>query len=512
MSSFLLNDQKFFSQRKFSFPKALLPSTNFSRKISLSVIFNNLKTIAEIESCLNDPVYQNMVKKMYQRPLMGHNLLLIQPRIKFGPKGEAKSSAELKLSEAVALVETLPDWKVVEKCIISVSSSLKRKLIFGEGNLELIKSVLQKRPDITGIFFGVDQLAAIQSAYLEEYFNVQIFDRYHTVLQIFHAHAHTKEAKLQIALAEIPYLRVKLCEYSHTFNPDIFSCVSDVTHLGGCGDQVPIEYRREILDERELKIKKELGKLKKQRNLLRQNNRRKSYPIIAVVGYTNCGKTTLIKALTNDGRLKPEDKLFATLDVTFHGGFLPSSQKVLYIDTVGFISDVPVALVEAFKATLEDVVLADIIVHVRDISNPHSEAQKAVVLETLRSLHLPDSLMESIIEVGNKVDLLDESKVNSEEFIPISATEGTNLQKLSEAIEEGILENTDHCIKVLRIPNGGDEYCWLYKEATIRDAIADETDCNYLIVDVIISHANYGKFTHIFGDLSVCLPNRTSNL
>ena len=160
-------------------------------------------------------------------------------------------------------------------------------------------------------------------------------------MNILKKHATSPYAKLQVALAEVPYLRFRLTtdesEFASSKNFDV---------------------RKVLLREREQKLKDAIGKLRNQRQMLRNNRTRSNFPVVAVVGYTNSGKTSLIKALTGDKRLQPKDRLFATLDVTLHGGILPSSMKVLYVDTVGFISDIPSELIECFIATLEDAVHA----------------------------------------------------------------------------------------------------------------------------------------------------------
>ncbi|GBN80149.1 Putative GTP-binding protein 6, partial [Araneus ventricosus] len=219
-------------------------------------------------------------------------------------------------------------------------------------------------------------------------------------------------------------------------------------------------------------------------------------------------KTTLIKSLTNDGRLQPEDKLFATLDVTLHPGFLPSKQKVLFIDTVGFISDVPTALIQSFRSTLEEINIADLVIHIRDISHPDTEAQKETVLRTLQELNLPIKLLESIVEVRNKIDLLQDKKPNEDtDAVNISATEGTGLPTLLETVEQKLFENTGHEVTLIRVPNGGQEYSWLLREAAIRDAIADPKDANFLILEIVIASGSLAKFKHKFGDLTVSIES-----
>ena len=149
---------------------------------------------------------------------------------------------------------------------------------------------------------------------------------------------------------------------------------------------------------------------------------------MAVVGYTNCGKTSLIKALTGDESMSPRDQLFATLDVTVHEAVMPSNLRTLFVDTVGFISDIPTNLIASFSATLEDAADADVLIHVRDVSNPDHEKQSANVLQTLRRLRVPKEKLDSMITLGNKIDLVDPAEWKGlkerENLVPVSATEG----------------------------------------------------------------------------------------
>ena len=166
----------------------------------------------------------------------------------------------------------------------------------------------------------------------------------------------------------------------------------------------------------------------RQRDLLRRRREDLRFPTVAIVGYTNCGKTSLIKALTGDESMSPRDQLFATLDVTVHEAVMPSNLRTLFVDTVGFISDIPTNLIASFSATLEDAASADVLVHVRDISNPDHEKQSKNVLETLRRLGVPEEKLDSMITLGNKIDLVDPAEWKGlkerENLVPVSATEG----------------------------------------------------------------------------------------
>ncbi|ESO99351.1 hypothetical protein LOTGIDRAFT_113712, partial [Lottia gigantea] len=414
--------------------------------------------------------------------------------VKWGPHKNKLTSSTLRLEETCTLVETLPNWKVVEKKLVSVKF-LKSDQIFQKEKFRQLKSEIRQNIRISGVLVGVDLLSSVQLAALQKAWRVPVFDRYAIVLQIFKDHARTKESKLQIALAEIPFLRKRLGQvHQGIFDKQI----GDSRFIGGTGP-VHISRRKLMLQERENKIRLALEKIERQRDLLRNNRLKKEFMSVAVVGYTNSGKTTLIKALTGDNKLEPKDMLFATLDVTVHAGVLPNYMKTLYVDTVGFISDIPTNLIQAFSATLEDALIADVIIHIRDISHPDTSGQKHNVLDTLSSILPPDRL-HSIIEVCNKTDLvplekLQEEKENDKLFV--SAATGQGLQDLQLQIQQKLITVTGKLYKTFRIPNGGAELSWLYKEATVQNIEADK-DCNYLIVETIISPAVYQRFTSYF--------------
>lgn len=424
-------------------------------------------------------------------PSGGHDVLVVQPRIKKGRRVRTDTTTALQLAEAVALLETLPGWKTAGKLTLKTDNDM-RKLIFKTGNLERIQDCVKEK-SATAIFINVDILTGVQHVALQEFFCLPIYDRYTVVLNIFRHHASTKEAKLQIALAEVPYYRARIWHLHKGTGRD----------MSGTG-QTYYERQQQQLQSREVTLRRQLRELKGERTLLRKKRRELEFPTVAVVGYTNAGKTSLIKLLTDDARLQPRNQLFATLDVTVHAGRLSALKTVLYIDTVGFISDIPTTLVASFASTLEDVHLADVIVHVRDLSHPDCEAQRINVLETLERIGVPTHLRDTVIEVGNKIDLMPPppSSEGSENHTPehrISCVNGTGLVELRETIERRLIENTGRTVARLRILTGGPEYAWLYREGTLLHSGVDERDPNYSIVDVVLTPAALSKFRHNFG-------------
>lgn len=317
--------------------------------------------------------------------------------------------------------------------------NLERKTLFGSGTLAKLKGNVRGDPSITAVFLNT-MLRNIQKEKLEQIFGVPIFDRYNIVMLILKMHAISKHAKLQVALAEVGYLLARLKK-------------------GDDNTGTIFETKKLMLHTREQKIKKAITKLRAQREHQRTNRKKIDFPVVAVVGYTNTGKTSLIKSLTQDKSLVPQDKLFATLDVTLHAGVLPSSLQVLYVDTVGFISDIPTTLIECFVVTLEDALFADVIVHVENLSSKSLLHQRNHVLNTLSNLASKideGGLLEKIITVGNKCDKIADGDCMSE-GLKVSAKTGYGIDKLLDKIEEKVLSSTGREIITVKVPIGGDE-------------------------------------------------------
>jgi len=282
----------------------------------------------------------------------------------------------------------------------------------------------------------------VQRLQLEATFEVPVIDRYNLVLQIFLQHAATREARLQVSLAEIPYLRNRLAvQYEVERNSK--------SSGGNLGEQY-FEKHRFVLKKLENSVKKKIADLRSQRERLRERRKKTGVPTVAVIGYTNCGKTSLIKALTQQAELEPKNALFATLDVTCHRTTIPPSNidvgyglvfdvfklflsihQVVFIDTVGFISDIPTPLVASFSSTLEDALQADLLLHVRDLSHPDTLYQNTQVLSTLKRLGATKEALDSMVTVGNKVDLVSEEQLLSSPCLPVSATLGLGLDHLA---------------------------------------------------------------------------------
>ncbi|XP_048180451.1 putative GTP-binding protein 6 [Corvus hawaiiensis] len=416
---------------------------------------------------------------------------IVHPAVKWGPQKSPLTTAELQIAEAVALVDTLQNWTVLDKIIIPTKNPNK-KFVFGKGNFQVLTEKIKKLPHVTAVFLNVERISSLTKKELEGAWGVQVFDRYTVVLHIFRCNARTKEAKLQVALAEIPLLRSNL--KSEVSQRDQQRGGS--RYIMGSGETF-LETQNRVLKEKELKIRNALEKLRRKRALLRTQRRKCEFPMVSVMGYTNCGKTTLIKALTGEAGLQPRDQLFATLDITAHAGYLPSHMAVIYVDTIGFLTDLPHNLVESFSATLEEVAYSDLIVHVRDITHPETILQKATVLSVLRNLNLPSHLLDSMVEVHNKVDLIERYKPTEENALAISALHGHGLEELKQEIEKKILTATGKMILTVNINLEGPQLSWLYKEATVQEVEVMPED-GTARVKVIISSSAFGRYKNLF--------------
>ena len=421
------------------------------------------------------------------------NVFLIQPfqrpRYPQNLENYVRRDVQLLLEESKALVETL-GWTVTKSELVGMAS-FGKKQFFGSGKMaELQEKIALSHSATSGIFLSTYRLTSQQRMNLENSLGLPVFDRHNIVLQIFQRHARTKEAKLQVSLAEIPYLKSRLHGDWRVENL--------MKHSKQRKGREFFERREMALKRRESRLKQSLEKLCDYRTRLRKHRMDMKIPSIAVVGYTNCGKTSLIKAITESNRLEPRDQLFATLDVTVHETRLkPSNLKALFIDTVGFISDIPTNLIASFSATLEDAVLSDLIVHVRDVSHPDHEAQNRNVLETLARLRIPQTLMDNMVTVGNKMDKLDPgewSALKELKLLPISCTEGFGLDVLMSKLDHLLLETSGRKFLKIRCRSGSQEEIWLRRNATVSEVIVDPKDSNYLQLSVVMMDYEVEKF------------------
>lgn len=452
-----------------------------------------------------DEEYDRLVPSFIRPlPLMGHNVFVIQPKEKYGKKKTeilSRTTPELQLEEAIALVHSLEEWNVVASEIMSIRS---QKAIFGTGQQEDIRAKIaghnnqSDAPTITSLFISQDIMMGWQQKLLEEALKIPVFDRYSLVLQIFRQRAATAEAKLQLSLAELYYVRTRLREAANQKLENV-PVVSSIPLQFGSRN-LSFHEQKEVIRQREKRLKDAINRLQEKRALLRARRVKNRIPTVAIVGYTNSGKTSLIQALTKDKRLVPRDELFATLDVKVFNGRLENIHRVLFVDTIGFIADIPIALLESFKSVLEEITQADLVIHVQDMSHPDIKNQRLTVHKTLNSLGLSHSLKSTIIEIGNKVDKIPHVTGNHREGIDlmVSATKELYLNQLKEEIEFRLFINLGCFHKKLRVLTGSPEYQWLIRNAFIIDQTIDTTDENYTILTTRLTESVGGKFRKQF--------------
>lgn len=366
--------------------------------------------------------------------------------------GQESHREGLTLDESMQELELLAETagiEVVGSLTQNLSSQNSRTYI-GKGKLEELK-LLAEELDANTILFD-DELSPRHQRELEKEFDrdVKILDRTALILDIFAQHADTREGMLQVELAQYKYRLPRLTRAWTHLARQAGGASGRSGGVGGVGLRGPGETQLEV-DRREIKkkidkLEEELEKVRQHRNRYRQQRRKTNIPVVALVGYTNAGKSTLLNALTN-ADIYVADKLFATLDPTTRQLELPTGETVLLTDTVGFIQKLPTDLVAAFQATLEEIAEADLLLHVIDGSHENAESQRKTVLETLEEIGAGEI---PILTVYNKVDLLDdvslqELKVSADPVsLFISAKEGIGFAELIEAIAAGVIQGFEH--------------------------------------------------------------------
>ena len=377
---------------------------------------------------------------------------------------------ETRLEEAVGLARAI-NLDVAYREIVKLRE-IKPSAYFSRGFVDRVKPLFETEE--IELMIVDASLTPIQQRNLEKALKIKVIDRTALILEIFGERAKTKEGRLQVELAHLTYQRSRLVRsWTHLERQR-----GGAGFLGGPGE-TQIELDRRIIDDKIVRIRKELEKVKKTRELQRSARKRIPYPIVTLVGYTNAGKSTLFNCLSSAG-VFAENLLFATLDSTMRRIMLPGGREVILSDTVGFISDLPHELIMSFRATLEEVLEADVIVHVRDIANENSLAQKKDVLNVLKNLGLKNIENESgYIEVLNKIDLLDEAgrryleenAARNANVVPLSAVSGEGTERFLRLVEAK-LSASFRMVEVTTDAADGKLISWIYKNTDVISATA----------------------------------------
>ncbi|MDR3498598.1 MAG: GTPase HflX [Parvibaculum sp.] len=412
-------------------------------------------------------------------------------------RGRLQRTQEARLEEAVGLAAAIR-LSIVGTAIANVAEPRPATLI-GEGKVEELKGLFEELKTDLVIVDG--HLSPVQQRNLEKAWNLKILDRTGLILEIFGERANTREGALQVELAHLNYQKSRLVRsWTHLERQR-----GGFGFLGGPGE-TQIEADRRVIQERIAKIEGQLEAVKRTRELHRKTRRAVPYPIVALVGYTNAGKSTLFNRLT-DADVFAENLLFATLDPTMRAVSLPSGRKIILSDTVGFISDLPTHLVAAFRATLEEVLEAEVVIHVRDAAHEESDIQKADVEAVLRSLGLTGEKVEGeprpIVEVLNKIDSLDPERhdavVNAADRDPltvaVSALTGEGVDRLLALIDK-LVADKGVLVHLTLKPAEGEALAWLHEHGQVRTR--DSAEDGSTVLDVSLPAAEIGRLEKRF--------------
>ncbi|MBL3704074.1 GTPase HflX [Sulfitobacter sp. BDSS02] len=409
---------------------------------------------------------------------------VLHPDIKSDPD---RREAQPALDEAVGLAVALPDLEVIGSEVVPLPKA-HAGLLFGSGKIEELRLRFSEN-DIELVLID-GPVTPVQQRNLERKWKVKILDRTGLILEIFSDRARTREGVLQVEMAALSYQRTRLVRaWTHLERQR-----GGLGFVGGPGE-TQIEADRRAIDTQIVRLKRQLDKVVKTRSLHRAARAKVPYPIVALVGYTNAGKSTLFNHLTG-ASVMAKDMLFATLDPTMRRVVLSNGLEVILSDTVGFISDLPTELVAAFRATLEEVLGADLIVHVRDIAHPGSEEQARDVLSILSTLGV--SSERPLLEVWNKIDQFDGDErdalraraARDEKIFAVSALTGEGISDLLDEIADQLQNARTETVLHLNFEDGR-RRAWLFEQDVVQEESQTENGFEIRVLWSDVQKARY---------------------